>query len=299
MRWPTGSEVGVYATSDTFGGWRVVVGDLHIDVAALRGGPPGGPPDPATRALRLEADLRARDVTVDALARPLDGDDHRRPAQRPRRPRRRPAAPVLAGVARRRPAARAPAGPAGARVRPAARCGGHGGGHPRVVRPLARERRARPRRVVLAPRHARRAGRAPRPRGVGRPRGHPPRGRPPPRRRAESLPPPRCLRAHPRGAHLHRRRRRPARRPPLPDLAGRGGHARRRTTRPGLVGRAAARHRQAGGAGRRRSGPRHLLAPRRDRPSDVRRHRPALQLQQPLRRVRRAPSCASTCGSGS
>ena len=64
----------VYATSDLFGGWRVVVGDLHIDVAAVRGGPPGGPPDPATRALRLEADLRARDVTVDALARPLDGD---------------------------------------------------------------------------------------------------------------------------------------------------------------------------------------------------------------------------------
>ena len=52
-----------------------MVGDLHIDVAALRGGPPGGPPDPATRAVRLEADLRARDVTVDALARPLDGDD--------------------------------------------------------------------------------------------------------------------------------------------------------------------------------------------------------------------------------
>ena len=65
----------VYATSDLFGGWRVVVGDLHIDVAAVRGGPPGGPPDPATRAVRLEADLRARDVTVDALARPLDGDD--------------------------------------------------------------------------------------------------------------------------------------------------------------------------------------------------------------------------------
>jgi poly(A) polymerase len=65
----------VYATSDLFGGWRVVVGDLHIDVAAVRGGPPGGPPDPATRALRLEADLRGRDVTVDALARPLDGDD--------------------------------------------------------------------------------------------------------------------------------------------------------------------------------------------------------------------------------
>ena len=68
-------EGAVYATSDLFGGWRVVVGDLHIDVAAVRGGPPGGPPDPETRAVRLEADLRARDVTVDALARPLDGDD--------------------------------------------------------------------------------------------------------------------------------------------------------------------------------------------------------------------------------
>ena len=66
---------GVYATSDLFGTWRVVIGELHIDVAALRGGPPGDPPDPQTRALRLEADLRARDVTVDALARPLDGDD--------------------------------------------------------------------------------------------------------------------------------------------------------------------------------------------------------------------------------
>jgi hypothetical protein len=30
----------VYATSDLFGGWRVVVGDLHIDIAAVRGGPP-------------------------------------------------------------------------------------------------------------------------------------------------------------------------------------------------------------------------------------------------------------------
>ena len=66
---------GVYATSDVFGTWRVVIGELHIDVAALRAGPQGDPPDPATRAVRLEADLRARDVTVDALARPLDGDD--------------------------------------------------------------------------------------------------------------------------------------------------------------------------------------------------------------------------------
>lgn len=66
---------GVYATSDLFGTWRVVVGDLHVDIAALRGGPVGDPPDPATRALRLEADLRARDVTVNALARPLDGNE--------------------------------------------------------------------------------------------------------------------------------------------------------------------------------------------------------------------------------
>ncbi len=68
-------EGAVYATSDLFGSWRVVIGDLHIDVAALRGGAPGAPPDPATRSVRLEADLRGRDVTVDALARPLDGDD--------------------------------------------------------------------------------------------------------------------------------------------------------------------------------------------------------------------------------
>ncbi len=65
----------VYATSDAFGGWRVLAGELRIDVAGLRGGPAGAPPDPETRARRLEADLRARDFTVDALARPLDGDD--------------------------------------------------------------------------------------------------------------------------------------------------------------------------------------------------------------------------------
>jgi tRNA nucleotidyltransferase/poly(A) polymerase len=65
----------VYATSDIFGSWRVLVGLLHIDVAGLRPGPPEGAPDPASRAVRLEADLRARDVTVDALARPLDGGE--------------------------------------------------------------------------------------------------------------------------------------------------------------------------------------------------------------------------------
>lgn len=64
-----------YASSDAFGTWRVVVGELHVDVAPLRAaaGPASGPPDPATRGARLEADLRARDFTVDALARPLGG----------------------------------------------------------------------------------------------------------------------------------------------------------------------------------------------------------------------------------
>lgn len=68
----------VFATSDVFGSWRVIMNERHVDVASLRPGPhaPAGPsaPDSATRAARLEADLRARDVTIDALARPLDGD---------------------------------------------------------------------------------------------------------------------------------------------------------------------------------------------------------------------------------
>jgi len=52
----------VFASSEAFGTWRLVVGGLHVDVAPLRGD-------------GLEADLRARDFTVDALARPLDGDE--------------------------------------------------------------------------------------------------------------------------------------------------------------------------------------------------------------------------------
>ena len=52
----------VFASSDDFGTWRVIVAGLHVDVAPLRGD-------------GLEADLRARDFTVDALARPLDGDE--------------------------------------------------------------------------------------------------------------------------------------------------------------------------------------------------------------------------------
>ncbi|MFA4964569.1 MAG: HD domain-containing protein [Thermoleophilia bacterium] len=67
----------VYASSDAFGTWRVVVGELHVDVAPLRAvgsTTAAGPLDPATRAARLEADLRGRDFTVDALARPLGGE---------------------------------------------------------------------------------------------------------------------------------------------------------------------------------------------------------------------------------
>ena len=52
----------VFASSDDFGTWRVIVRGLHVDVAPLRGD-------------GLEADLRARDFTVDALARPLEGGE--------------------------------------------------------------------------------------------------------------------------------------------------------------------------------------------------------------------------------
>jgi len=68
----------VFASSESFGTWRLVLGDMHVDVAPLRdraAAPAAGPPDPATRGARLEADLRARDFTVDAMARPLDGDE--------------------------------------------------------------------------------------------------------------------------------------------------------------------------------------------------------------------------------
>lgn len=68
----------VFASSDAFGTWRLVLGDMHVDVAPLRGravAPAAGPPDTVTRGARLEADLRARDFTVDAMARPLDGDE--------------------------------------------------------------------------------------------------------------------------------------------------------------------------------------------------------------------------------
>jgi len=64
----------VFASSDAFGTWRLVLGDMHVDVAPLRGGA-AAPADAATRGARLEADLRARDFTVDAMARPLDGDE--------------------------------------------------------------------------------------------------------------------------------------------------------------------------------------------------------------------------------
>ncbi len=72
----------VFASSDEFGTWRVLAGGAHIDLAPLRAAPGTGPhgagplpaaATPSTRAARLEADLRLRDFTVDALARPLDG----------------------------------------------------------------------------------------------------------------------------------------------------------------------------------------------------------------------------------
>jgi len=70
----------VFASSDAFGTWRILVGDAHIDVAPLRaapaeGGGRAGADTPAGRAARLETDLRLRDFTVDALARPLEGGD--------------------------------------------------------------------------------------------------------------------------------------------------------------------------------------------------------------------------------
>ena len=52
-----------FALSESFGAWRVVGGDgWHVDLVALRDGD-------------LDADLRARDFTVNAMARPLAGGD--------------------------------------------------------------------------------------------------------------------------------------------------------------------------------------------------------------------------------
>ncbi|HET6495122.1 MAG TPA: hypothetical protein VFH61_07140 [Thermoleophilia bacterium] len=62
---------GAYMASDAFGAWRVVVGELHVDVASLRDAAEarlgGGSHD------RLTGDLLARDFTVDAMAQPLAG----------------------------------------------------------------------------------------------------------------------------------------------------------------------------------------------------------------------------------
>jgi tRNA nucleotidyltransferase/poly(A) polymerase len=69
----------VFASSDAFGTWRILVGGAHVDVAPLRAAP-GAAPEPVSsgpeeRAARLEADLRTRDFTVDAIARPLGGGE--------------------------------------------------------------------------------------------------------------------------------------------------------------------------------------------------------------------------------
>ena len=63
----------VFASSEAFGSWRIVLGGVHVDVAPLR--PPPAGVEAATRDARLEADLLGRDVTMDALARPLDGGE--------------------------------------------------------------------------------------------------------------------------------------------------------------------------------------------------------------------------------
>jgi tRNA nucleotidyltransferase/poly(A) polymerase len=60
-----------YMASDAFGTWRVVVGALHVDVASLRGVAEAGEAGGSCR--RLTGDLRARDFTVNAMARPLAG----------------------------------------------------------------------------------------------------------------------------------------------------------------------------------------------------------------------------------
>jgi poly(A) polymerase len=69
----------VFASSDAFGTWRIVVGDVRVDVAALRektaAVTAAVTPTAATRPGRLVADLRARDFTVDALARSLEGGE--------------------------------------------------------------------------------------------------------------------------------------------------------------------------------------------------------------------------------
>ena len=63
----------VFAASEAYGMWRIVLGGVHVDVAPLRGQEQGALL--STRSARLEADLLGRDFTVDALARPLDGGE--------------------------------------------------------------------------------------------------------------------------------------------------------------------------------------------------------------------------------
>ena len=60
-----------YMASDAFGAWRVVVGELHVDVALLRGAAKAG--RGGASCDRLTGDLLARDFTADAMARPLAG----------------------------------------------------------------------------------------------------------------------------------------------------------------------------------------------------------------------------------
>src|SRR4051794_19478006 len=79
-----------FQLSDEFGAWRVVAADRawHIDVNPLRGD--------------LEADLRARDVTINAMAEPLAGGEVIDPTggredPAARRPRAAPGSALAAG----------------------------------------------------------------------------------------------------------------------------------------------------------------------------------------------------------
>jgi poly(A) polymerase len=66
-------EGAVYPSSDAFGTWRVLAGAVHVDIAPLRAAP--GEHRPGVAGDDLTADLLARDVTINAMARPLTGGE--------------------------------------------------------------------------------------------------------------------------------------------------------------------------------------------------------------------------------
>ena len=223
----------VFAPSERFGTWRVVVGGRHVDVAPLRGPAcgrdRGAGPDRQRDRPRVVADLRARERAwrdrSAARRRSIDplGGRADLAARRLRLCRRRRSG--------RRPAARAAPRAAGARLRPAcpttaALAAARRAPRRRLAR---RQRRARPRRALGArsPLVPTPPPRFRLPRRSRRSRRRPPRARRPARRRSEPLPPPATCSST--------RSRRwatcpawsTARRRGLPGLAGRGRPARR------------------------------------------------------------------------